>query len=65
MPMYVLYPTDEDGLSRVFAARELVSDRAANAAADVLLTEHPRCAYIAVWQDNRRLTPRRRAPEIA
>lgn len=65
MAMYILYPTDEDGLSRVFAARELVSDAAANLVADRLLTEHPTCAYIAMWQDNRQMSARHRRTLVA
>jgi hypothetical protein len=60
MAMYVLYPIDERGLAPVFTARELAPDGAANALADSLLTEHPQCAYIAIWQDNRRMPGRSR-----
>ncbi len=60
MSLYIFYPTSEAGLSSTFVARELLTERDAALTAQALLAEHPRCAYVAVWQDDSRLPSRHR-----
>lgn len=62
--LYTFYPCDPDGSSQTFEAVELPGDRRAGERAELILRDHASCAYVAVWEGDRRvLTLARRALE--
>ncbi len=62
MAIYTFYLCNPDGRSISFEAFELGGDNSAPERALKLLGEHPSCAYVAVWEGDRPILERHRAP---
>ena len=62
MAIYTFYLCNPDGSSTSFEAFELGGDKSAPERALKLLGEHPSCAYVAVWEGDRPILERHRAP---
>ncbi len=55
MPMYTLYPCKPDGSAATFEALQLRDDAGAAVCAEALIRLHPECAYVNVWQGDRKV----------
>jgi hypothetical protein len=55
MSLYTLYPCKADGVSASFEVFEFSSDADLNARAEQILIAHPSCAYVNVWQGDRKV----------
>ncbi|MGZ3272767.1 MAG: hypothetical protein ACXU82_06000 [Caulobacteraceae bacterium] len=60
MAVYTFYICNPDGGASSFEAFALNSDAEAPARAIKMLREHPSCAYVAVWEDQRPVLERYR-----
>lgn len=60
MPLYLLYPTKDDGVATGFEATEFSTDAVAIADARRLLAEHASAARIEIWHARRHVGTRRR-----
>jgi hypothetical protein len=58
--IYTFYLCSGDGCSSTFEAFELGGDEFAPQRALRLLAEHPSCAYVAVWSEDRQVLSRYR-----
>jgi hypothetical protein len=66
MPVFTFYICKRDGSSASFEAFELESDKDAPDRATAMLAEHLSCAFVSVWQGERRvLTQQRLPPRVA
>lgn len=63
MPLYVFYPTKDDGISPSFEAYACDDDQAALWLAATILTEHDAASYVSVWEGGRRVLICRRADQ--
>ena len=55
MPMYTFYPCKPDGSATTFEALDLGDDATAAERAGRLIGLHPECAYVNVWQADRKV----------
>lgn len=55
MPMYTFYPCKPDGSAATFEALNLSDDASAAERAKKLIRLHPECAYLNVWQADRKV----------
>lgn len=53
LPIYTFHPCRSDGTSDTFVAVELDGEHGIRAVAATLIEQHPSCAWIEVWQDDR------------
>ena len=60
MAIYTFYLCNADGSSYSLEAFDLEADAAAIPRALQMLSEHPNCAYVAVWQGDRPVLARYR-----
>lgn len=60
MPLYVFYPTKDDGVSPSFEAFACENDQAALWLAASILMEHEAASYVTVWEGARRVLTCRR-----
>ena len=58
--LYTFYLCRRDGASTSFETFELGGDQDAAARALKMLADHPSCAYVTVWQDDRPLMEKHR-----
>lgn len=66
MPLYVFYPTRQDGLCETFQSVELACDGRAAERALQALDEHPSAASVVVYQEHRKVMTRARIhPDLA
>ncbi|HEY9234013.1 MAG TPA: hypothetical protein VIP08_03185 [Phenylobacterium sp.] len=63
MPLYVFYPTKDDGVSPSFEAHACDDDQAAFWLAATILTQHEAAAHVTVWEGPRRVLICRRREE--
>jgi hypothetical protein len=63
MAVFTFYICKQDGSAASFEAFELESDTDAPDRANAMLAEHLSCAFVSVWQGERKvLTQQRRPP---
>ena len=65
MALYTFYLCQPDGSAASFEAVELADDAAAVDHAPAMLDQHRSCAYVMVWEGERRVHTRRRAERPA
>jgi hypothetical protein len=62
MTIYTFYMCNPDGSANSLEAFDLGSDEMAEARAMVMLAQHQSCAYVSVFQGDRPVLARYRAP---
>jgi hypothetical protein len=61
MAMYIFYLFNRGGGAISLEAFDLASDDDADERALTMLDQHPSCAYVAVWEDERAVLKRHRS----
>jgi hypothetical protein len=62
MATYTFHPCKPDGSSATFATLDLASEAQVSSVALEMLGAHQSCAYVAVWDGDRPVMVRHRAP---
>ena len=65
MALYTFYMCNRDGGSNALEAFDLGSETEAETCALRMLREHPSCAYVAVFEEDRAVLTRYRQPYAA